>query len=100
VARVPGGCAGRTRFVRLAYIGGMGKAVLIVALVALIIYGLLRLWERRRAARRPGSTQFPPPPGRRVIAPDDDVDFLRDLERRRRRERKKPKDEQRGDSET
>ncbi len=70
----------------------MGKAILLVAILALIIYALLRLWERRQKARRPQSTQFPPPPPRRAVAPDDDMDFLRDLERKRRRDEKKPKD--------
>ena len=67
----------------------MGKAVLLVAILALVIYALLRLWERRKAARRPGPHRHPQAPGsRRVIAPDDDVDFLRDLERKRRREKR------------
>jgi hypothetical protein len=72
----------------------MGKAVLIVALIALVIYALLRLWEKRKAARQPRPPQHPQAPGsRRVIAPDDDADFLRDLERKRRREKRgeKPK---------
>lgn len=78
----------------------MGKAVLLVALFALIIYGLLRLWERRQASKRPApSTQFPTPPTRRVVAPDDDADFLRDLERKRRKDQKsQPDDETRPDS--
>ena len=66
----------------------MGKAIIVIALLALVIYGLLRLWERRRATRARGSSQFPPPPLRRVIAPDDDPDFLRDLDRKRRRPEK------------
>jgi hypothetical protein len=69
----------------------VGKAVLLVALFALVVYGVLRLLELRRARRRP-----PPPtrPTRRAVAPDDDPDFLRDLERKRRREqRDAPKDE-------
>jgi hypothetical protein len=64
----------------------MGKAVLLVALIALVIYALLRLWEKRSAARLPRRPQHPQAPRpRRVIAPDDDADFLRDLERKRRR---------------
>jgi hypothetical protein len=69
----------------------MGKAVLLVALIALVIYALLRLWEKRAAARlprRPQHPQAPRPRPRRVIAPDDDADFLRDLERKRRREKR------------
>lgn len=67
----------------------MGKAVLIVALIALVIYALLRLWEKRKAARQPHPPQRPQAPGsRRVIAPDDDADFLRDLERKRRRQKR------------
>jgi hypothetical protein len=80
----------------------MGKAVLLVAILALVIYALLRLWERRRAVRRPGPARPTQGPGtRRVIAPDDDADFLRDLERKRRREQKNlPDDEARGDNDT
>ena len=48
----------------------MGKAIIVIALLALVIYGLLRLWERRRATRARGSSQFPPAPPRRVIAPE------------------------------
>ena len=57
----------------------MGKAILLVALFALVVYGVLRLFEVRRARRRP-----PPPtrPVRRSIAPDDDPEFLRNLDRR------------------
>ena len=69
----------------------MGKAVLLVSLFALVVYGVLRLLEMRSARRRP---QPPKRPTRRSIAPDDDPDFLRDLERKRRRdERDAPKDE-------
>jgi hypothetical protein len=69
----------------------VGKAVLLVALFALLLYGVLRLVELRRARRRP---QPPTRPTRRVVAPDDDPDFLRDLEHKRRREqRDAPKDE-------
>jgi hypothetical protein len=71
----------------------VGKAVLLVALFALVVYGVLRLLELRGARRTP----HPPPPSRpprRALAPDDDPDFLRELERRRRREqRDAPKDE-------
>lgn len=63
----------------------MGKAVLLVALFALVVYGLLRLLEIRRARRRPAP---PSRPTRRSLAPDDDVEFLRDLEQKRRREQR------------
>ena len=67
----------------------MGKAVLLVALFALVVYGVLRLLEIRRARRRPG---LPPSrPTRRSVAPDDDLDFLRDLEQKRRREERDSK---------
>ena len=73
----------------------MGKAVLLVALLALVIYALLRFWEKRKAARQPQRPhRHPQAPGsRRTIAPDDDADFLRDLERKRRRQKR----EQRGE---
>ena len=69
----------------------MGKAILLVALFALVVYGALRLLEVRRAWRRP-----PPPtrPVRRSIAPDDDPDFLRNLEQKRRREQRDAQKEQ------
>jgi hypothetical protein len=66
----------------------VGKAVLLVALFALVVYGVLRLLETRRARRRPGP---PSRPTRRSVAPDDDLDFLRDLEQKRRREERDSK---------
>ena len=78
----------------------MGKAVLLIALIALVIYALLRFWEKRQAARSPRPLRPRPAPGaaRRTVAPDDDVDFLRELEQKRRREKRRgqPK-EQRGE---
>jgi hypothetical protein len=62
----------------------VGKAVLLVALFALVVYGVLRLLERRHTVR-PGR---PEPPLGRPVAPDDDPDFLRDLERKRRRDQR------------
>ena len=64
----------------------MGKALLVVILFALVVYGALRLLELRRARRKRGSAPVRPAPPRRPIAPDDDPSFLRDLEQRRRRE--------------
>lgn len=58
----------------------MGKAFLVVALFAVVVYLTLRLLERRSRPPRPTV-----PPGR-PLAPDDDPAFLRDLEQRRRRE--------------
>lgn len=54
-----------------------------IALFALLVYGVLRMLELRRSRRRGPS---PLPPTRRVVGPDDDADFLRELERRRRRD--------------
>jgi hypothetical protein len=69
----------------------VGKAVLIVALFALLVYGALvlleRLRSRRNNSRRPGRTP-PSAPPRRMVAPDDDPDFLRDIDRRLRDDNK------------
>ncbi len=51
----------------------MGKVLLLIIVVAITLYLLLRLLDRR-------SRQTPP----RTLAPDDDLDFLRDLNRRQR----------------
>jgi hypothetical protein len=72
----------------------VGKALLVVILFALVVYGVLRLLERRRSRRTRGGPVRPAPP-RRPLAPDDDPNFLRDLEQRRRREQHER--EQRGD---
>jgi hypothetical protein len=63
----------------------VGKALLVVILFALVVYGVLRLLERRRAGLT-GRGPVRPAPPRRPLAPDDDPNFLRDLEQRRRRE--------------
>lgn len=73
----------------------MGKALLVIIVFALVVYGALRLLELRRARRVPGGAPTRPAPPRRPLAPDDDPDFLRDLEQRRRRERHER--DQRGD---
>jgi hypothetical protein len=59
------------------------KVLLVVALVALVIYLVIRVIERRRSGPRPpeGGGRTEP----RVTGPDDDPDFLRDLDRRRKR---------------
>jgi hypothetical protein len=69
----------------------VGKAVLVVIVLGLVIYTVIRLLEKLRAARRTGPSRPVQPPQRRVVAPDDDPDFLRELERRRRR---RPRDGQ------
>jgi hypothetical protein len=65
----------------------VGKALLVIIVFALVVYGALRLIELRKARRtgrpRTGPASSPP---RRPLAPDDDPNFLRDLEQRRRRE--------------
>ncbi len=81
----------------------MGKAILVVALFALVVYGTLRLLEIRRARRRPSAP--PKRPDRRAIAPDDDIDFLRNLEQERRRKKREhpeddPRDDPRDDADT
>ena len=60
------------------------KILLVVLLIALVVYGVTRMIERRGLSR-PRRPQRPAQPPRQV-APDDDPDFLRDLERRKRRE--------------
>jgi len=65
----------------------VGKALLVVILFALVVYGALRLLELRRGRRSGGGAPIrPAAPPRRPLAPDDDPNFLRDLEQRRRRE--------------
>jgi hypothetical protein len=63
----------------------VGKALLVVALFAVLVYAGFRLVDVRRRRRRPGP---PTRPQRRALGPDDDPDFLRDLEQRRRREQR------------
>ena len=66
----------------------MLKVLLIVLLFAALIYGLIRVIERRGiAGRPPGSRLRPrqaPRPDPRPFGPDDDPDFLRDLDRKKR----------------
>lgn len=57
----------------------MLKILLVVLLVAVVIYGVTRLVERR-GITRPTLRRQPP----RMVAPDDDPDFLWDLDRRKR----------------
>lgn len=62
------------------------KAVLIVAVIAVLIYVVVRLIEKlaeRRGGRRPRGDGGRS--ARRVTGPDDDPDFLRDLDRKRKR---------------
>jgi hypothetical protein len=58
------------------------KVLLVVALLALAIYLVIRVIERRGVRRPPDGGGRTEP---RVTGPDDDPDFLRDLERRRKR---------------
>ena len=58
------------------------KILLVVLLIALVIYGVVRIIELRGAS----SPRRQPP---RVVAPDDDVDFLRDLDWKQKRDRKR-----------
>lgn len=65
------------------YAGGV-KILLVVLLIALVIYGVVRVIEQRglTAQRRQPL---------RPSSPDDDPDFLRDLDRKQRRSR--PRDD-------
>lgn len=55
-----------------------------VALLAAVVYVVLRSIERRRAGGSPApGTRRGPRPKPRMVAPDDDEDFLRGLDRKR-----------------
>lgn len=60
----------------------MLKFLLVVLLVAVAIYVVTRLLERRGRPPGPGRTQPRPSPPPRPMGPDDDPDFLRTLEQR------------------
>jgi hypothetical protein len=61
------------------------KVLLVVALFAVLTYGLIRVIERRGVARPQVRRPQPRPrPQSRPVAPDDDEDFLRDLDRKRK----------------
>ena len=62
----------------------MLKVLLVVLLLAALIYGLVRVIDRRGVAKRPKSRGQAPRPRPRPVAPDDDPDFLRDLDRKKR----------------
>lgn len=69
------------------------KFLLAIVVLAIAIYLVVRLVERRRGRGGPIGGRLRPPrkPGPRgPIGPDDDPDFLRDLNRRRP---KKPEDD-------
>lgn len=53
--------------------------LLVVAILAAVVYGVIRLILSSSGGT--GSTPARPP---RPVAPDDDPDFLRDLDRKRR----------------
>ncbi|WP_110240984.1 hypothetical protein [Nocardioides gilvus] len=57
----------------------MLKILLVVLLIAVVIYGVTRVVERRGI--KPPTMRREPP---RIVAPDDDPDFLWDLDRRKR----------------
>ena len=65
----------------------MIKVLLVVALFALVTYGLIRIIERRglSSPKRGRGSSGGSRPKPRPVAPDDDPDFLRDLDRKRRR---------------
>ncbi len=58
----------------------MGKFLLVILIFAALVYGVLRLLERRRGGgpARPRKAA----PHKRVVGPDDDEEFLRELRRR------------------
>jgi hypothetical protein len=58
------------------YIGRMLKVLLVVAVIAVLVWVLVRMALKRLDG---GGTSRP-----RVMGPDDDPDFLRGLDRRRR----------------
>jgi len=57
----------------------MLKVLLVVALIAVVVWVLVRMLLRRIGDGGGGQGSRP-----RVIGPDDDPDFLRDIDRRRR----------------
>jgi hypothetical protein len=67
-----------------AYSGSVLKILIIVLLVAVTIYALARLADRRRGGSAPRPRPEPPRP----VAPDDDPAFLRDLDRRHKKPQK------------
>jgi len=66
------------------YIGGVLKAVLFVALIAVLIYFLTRAIENGLAGR-PRRTPKSPPRG--PLGPDDDQDFIWNLNKKRRHDK-------------
>jgi len=63
----------------------VGKILLVVACFAVVVYGLLWLYERRRARKSARSTGQRRTLPKRTLGPDDDEEFLRQIEQRRRR---------------
>jgi hypothetical protein len=59
------------------------KFLLLVILVAVAVYALVRVIQRRGVLPRHQPPSSPPRP----LGPDDDPDFLRDLDRKRRHKR-------------
>lgn len=63
----------------------MGKFLLVIAVFAVLVYGVFWLLDRRRRKKHLRAHSTPPKPLKRQLGPDDDEDFLRELEQRRRR---------------
>jgi hypothetical protein len=59
------------------------KFLVFLVLMALVVYVLVRVAQRRGLHPPPRRPSAPPP---RPHGPDDDPDFLRDLDRKRRQE--------------
>lgn len=64
----------------------MIKVLLVVALLAALVYGLVWTIERRRTLGSFGPRRQKP----KMVAPDDDEDFLRSLEHERERDEDDP----------
>ena len=69
----------------------MLKFLLVVAVVAVAVYLLVRVIERRGVRRRGDGGSGGKAVPRRPIGPDDDPEFLWDLDKRKRRP-KRPED--------
>jgi hypothetical protein len=57
------------------------KFLLVVVLVAVAVYLIVRVIQRRGIAPQPPGPKAPPP---RPFGPDDDPDFLRDLDKKKK----------------
>jgi len=77
----------------------VGKILLVIALIAVAVYGLFWLLGRRgrNKAKRAAGPRRPGPA--RTLGPDDDEEFLRQLEQRRRRAAREERSKARPDDE-